>query len=163
MRNIGYHSKSRSSSHRTCNCIKSYLLKIFSIRFRTYPVISQKHHCFSSVFMNYIYKFFRFLCYKFLNKIYIIKILFCRNSESCIIISLVYNVFCPQPVSSRFCKCFQCCNGNTSSITKPFNKFFFSKIIKYQCKMIKKRCKSYYVSIRIFFQPFFQIITHKNI
>ena len=113
--------------------------------------------------MNYIYKFFCFLCHKFLNKIYIIKILFCRYSESCIIVSLVYNVLRSQPISSRLCKCFKCRNGNTCSISKPFYKFFFSKIIKYQRKMIKKCCKSHYISIRIFLQPFFQIITHKNI
>ena len=163
MWNISYHSESRSPTYRTCNRIKPYLLKIFSIRLRTNPVISQKHHCFSSIFMNYIYKFFCFLCYKFLNKVYIIKILLCRYSESCIIVSLVYNVLCPQPVSSRFCKCFKCRNRNTCSISKPFYKFFFSKIIKYQRKMIKKCCKSDYISIRIFLQPFFQIITHKNI
>ena len=86
-------SKCLTVAYTSNHCIQTYIFELFHIRLHADPVITQKHHCFLAVFMNYIHHLFGKFCNFSSLEIYEGEIFLTRNSVSIVHITLIYNIF----------------------------------------------------------------------
>ena len=86
-------SKCLTVAYTSNHCIQTYIFELFHIRLHAYPVITQKHHSFLTVLVNYIHHLFGKFCNFSSLKIYEGKIFLTRNSVSIVHITLIYNIF----------------------------------------------------------------------
>ena len=96
--------------------------------------------------MNQLYQFPGFSRHKTLNKIHIIQILPCGNTEGGIVIPVVHNVLRPQPVAVLLFKLLQRFHGDCGAIAKPVHEFFLGLVIKHQGKMVEKGGEANHIS-----------------
>ena len=155
---IGNHTKCHAASDRSYYRIQSDAFKIFTIRFRSDPMISKEHHGFLTIGMHNIYQFFRQCAYLDLLELYEIKKLSARHPEHTVVISLIHNVLRTEFISCPFLKLFQNIGTHTCTISKPLYVFFPFLIIKGQCKLMKKSGKTYNINMWVVLTPFFQLL-----
>ena len=161
MRNLRNQPEANAASDTSYYGIKSDLAKIFSIRFCSDPVVTEKHHCLSARPMYDIDKLFCLLCHKSLDKIHIIAICLCRHTEGRIVIPIVHNILRTQRIAVFLFKLFQSLHGNSRSVSEPVYEFFLCLAVKYECKMIEKCRKTHDIRIRIILKPLCQIFLCK--